>query len=107
MEFNAKICKVMEFGMSSKRQIGKYWMGTESLSKTKEKNNLGVTFSKNLSPEIQINGIKDEAYESLRKIRMAFRHLDKKIIRELIVSKLKYAAVVGSPHKTRLERLKE
>ena len=99
MEFNAKKCKVMEMGKSSKRQTGNYSMGNEWINKTKEKD-LGVTIMDNLSSEKHINRITRETYRLLRNIRMAFTYLDemiKKLIVSMIHPRLEYSAVVWSP----------
>ncbi|KAK7079288.1 hypothetical protein SK128_002347, partial [Halocaridina rubra] len=47
---------------------------------------LGVNILADLSPEIHINGIVRAAYAFLSNIRVAFRHMDKEMFRNIYVT---------------------
>ena len=102
MEFNVKKCKVMEFGKSKRRVHYDYKMGSEILKKSKEEEDLGVTFTESLTPDKHINKITGEVMNLLRRIKMSFTYMDVEMMRILISSlirpRLEYAAVVWSPH---------
>ncbi|KAK7070508.1 hypothetical protein SK128_006355 [Halocaridina rubra] len=47
---------------------------------------LGVNILADLSPEIHINGIVRAAYAFLSNVRVAFRHMDKEMFRNIYVT---------------------
>ena len=102
MEFNVKKCKVVEFGKSKRRVHYDYKMGEETLKKTKEEVDLGVTITENLTSDKHIDKITSEVTNMLRRIKMAFSYMDmdmmKILINNMIRPRMEYAAVVWSPH---------
>ena len=86
-------------------------MREEVIMKSREEKDLGVQDS--LTPERHINGICGSTHRMLTNIRVAFHYMDKdmmkKIIATMIRPRLKYAAVMWSPHKkkdvTKIERI--
>ena len=83
---------------------------TELMNWTSEKK-----IQDNLSPEKHIDRIFSDTFRMLRNIRMAFRFLDKDIMRKTVTSiirqKLDYVEVIWSPHKKihvlKLERIQK
>jgi len=102
MEFNTKKCHVLEVGKSKKRPTWTYELGKETITKSKEEKDLGVTIQDTLSPEKHIDRIFGNTYSMLVNIKVAFTYMDgdmmRKIISTLIRPKLEYAGNVWSPH---------
>ena len=102
MEFNVKKCKVMEFGKSKRRVHYEYKLGEETLEKTKEEVDLGVTITEKLTSDKHIDKITRELMNMLKRIKIAFSYMDMDMMRTLISSlirpRMEYAAVVWSPH---------
>ncbi|KAK7076517.1 hypothetical protein SK128_021904 [Halocaridina rubra] len=54
---------------------------------------LGVNILADLSPEIHINGIVRAAYAFLSNVRVAFRHMDKEMFRNIYVTYDRYITI--------------
>ena len=103
MEFNAKICRVLEMGRSAMRPSWIYKLVHNIISIAKEEKDLGVVIQDNLSPKKHIDRIFGDTFGMLRNIWLAFHYLDKDMMRKIIITmirpKLEYAEVIWSPHK--------
>ena len=74
---------------------------------------MGVIIQDNLLPEKHINRVIGDTFMMLRNIQIAFRFLDKDMMRKIITTmirqKLEYAEVIWLPHKKKhvlkLERI--
>jgi len=101
MTFNTKKCSVLEFGKSSRRITGNYYLGDERLVKKTEERDLGVTITDKLAFGKHINRITGETYNLLRNIKAAFTYLSEEMVKKLITSmirpRLEYAALLWSP----------
>ena len=86
MEFNTKKCHVFEMGKSKKRPTGTYKIGRETITKSEEEKDLGVTILDSLSPENHINRIFGSTYSMLINIRVAFTYMDKDMMRKIITT---------------------
>ena len=102
LQFNADKCHVMEIGDGIRRPHGDYKMGEKCLEKSQKEKDLGVMINTKLSPEDHINKKVRSAYALLANIRVAFKYIDKNMMKKLIVvfirPILEYAAVIWSPH---------
>ena len=102
MEFNTRKCHVLEMGKSKNRPTRTYRIGRETITKSADEKDLGVTIQDSLSPEKHINRIFGNTYSMLVNIRVAFTYMDKEMMRKIISTlvrpKLEYAAIVWSPH---------
>ena len=77
-------------------------MGQEEILHTKEEKDLGVLIQDTLSPEQHINQLFGSTYRILSNIRVAFHHMDKDMMKNILTSmihlRLEYATV-WSPNK--------
>ena len=91
-----------KWGKGKRRPTGTYKIGMETIAKSEEEKDLGVTILDSLSPEKHINRIYGSTYSMLINIRVAFTYMDnemmRKIISTMIRPRLEYAATVWSPH---------
>ncbi len=81
MEFHLSKCKVMEFGKSKKTIQYHYEMESVELKKSKEKVDLGVTVTENLTPDRHTDEITGETMNLLKRERMAFSYLEEGMIK--------------------------
>ncbi len=81
MEFSLSKCKVMEFGKSKKRIQYHYEMDGVKLQKSKEKADLGVTVTENLTLDRHTDKIPGETMNLLKRVKMAFLYLDEGMIK--------------------------
>ena len=90
----------IEFGKSSKRCSKSYMLGHEKIKGSPEENELKIIFSEDLSSGKHINKIRGETLQLLKNIRIAFTFLVEGMMREgMICPRLKYTAIIWSPHK--------
>lgn len=63
---------IMEFRKSGRRLAEKLWTEHESITKTMEEKDHGITFTDGVPPQIHRHRIIRDPYNLLRKVRMAF-----------------------------------
>ncbi|KAK7082447.1 hypothetical protein SK128_027336 [Halocaridina rubra] len=73
-------------GTSARRPKLDYSVAGVQLQETENERDLGVNILADLSPEIHINGIVRAAYAFLSNVRVAFRHMDKEMFRNIYVT---------------------
>ncbi|KAK7082516.1 hypothetical protein SK128_006901, partial [Halocaridina rubra] len=73
-------------GASARRPRLDYSVAGVQLQETESERDLGVNIQADLSPEIHINGIVRTAYSFLSNVRVAFRHMDKEMFRNIYVT---------------------
>ncbi|KAK7068968.1 hypothetical protein SK128_004985 [Halocaridina rubra] len=73
-------------GTSARRPKLDYSVAGVQLQETEYERDLGVNILADLSPEIHINGIARAAYAFLSNARVAFRHMDKEMFRNIYVT---------------------
>ncbi len=78
MEFNVKICHVMELGKSEKRPSWTYKMGNEETTKVHEEKDLGVILQDSQQSEKHVGKIFRDKHRMVRNIGTAFNYMDKK-----------------------------
>ena len=113
MDFNASKCHVLEFGRSKYWLSGDYKLGDRCLEKVRKEKDLGLIIPDDVSLEGHVNKVFGESVAILANNHANFNHLDRYIIKRIIVSilrpKLDYGHIMMSPHlvkhKKKLERV--
>lgn len=113
LQFHPDKCEVLRINPKKKHQVANavYKINGEALKTVKDVDDLGITFSENLSFEDHILKKVKKANTLAGMIRRTFSYLDKDTFKLLFVSivrpHLEYGAPIWSPHHKRLIKIVE